>query len=371
MKNYIILLVLLTVSIFVMSCTEEPPAMVEGEAELHLMAIGDTSLVDTIPTIIPMTDAKIILSSEYGKLLRYTDEFGMLRLDNIPTSNYDIAVRKEHPLNPNILLAGNLSDVDIFSGEIVIDTILAEQISNTGIAINEIYSCGPVNQQYFFFDQFIELYNYSDETRYMDGWMVMRVSGNRQTDDGTELKGPGADEHDDGDIDGVIYVFKFPGNPGEQNYPIEPGQFVVLAGDAVDHRNSIAASIDLNGADWEFYNQFSPIDIDNPNVPNLENMRSDKTVDFMISLTSDVILLSDGRDTDWEDGILIETILDGIEYQGGTKSSKTLDPRIDKSFAICPAKYSGQSFQRNEPGIDTNDGILDWMILLSPTPGYQ
>lgn len=371
MKRIIVLLGLLATTIFLASCTEEPPAMVEGQAELHLMALGDTALVDTLPTVIPLANAKVILSSEYGKMIKYADNNGVLKLTDIPSSIYDIAVRQNHPLNKNILLAGNLSDVKIYSGEIISDTILAEQISNTGIAINEIYCAGPVNQQFYFYDQFIEIYNYSDEVKYMDGWMIMRVSGNRSLDDGTELKGPGADEHDDGDIDGVIYVFKFPGQPGDQNIPIAPGEFIVMASDAIDHRNSVEGSIDLRGADWEFYNQFSPIDIDNPHVANLINMRSDKTVDFMISLASDVIILSDGRDAVWEDGIDIETILDGVEYQGGPKSKVTLDARVDKSYALSPPKYSGQSMQRNEPGIDTNDGILDWTIIPVPTPGYH
>ena len=94
----------------------------------------------------------------------------------------------------------------------------------------------------------------------------MRVSGNSEGG-----RGPGADEGNDGDIDGVTYIFQFPGSPGETNHPIRPGQFMVLAVDAVDHKALFPGSVDLSRADWEFYNQFSPEDIDNPSVPNLIN----------------------------------------------------------------------------------------------------
>ena len=73
----------------------------------------------------------------------------------------------------------------------------------------------------------------------------------------------------------------------------------------------------------------------------------------------------------WEDGIDIATVLDGVEYKSSTTGKKTLDTRIDKSFALSPPKYSGKSMQRREAGGDSNDGISDWEILSAPTPGRQ
>jgi hypothetical protein len=50
---------------------------------------------------------------------------------------------------------------------------------------------------------------------------------------------------------------------------------------------------------------------------------------------------------------------------------KTIDDRIDRGVAPYPSRYSGKSIQRKEPGMDTNDGSLDFEILPSPTPGRQ
>lgn len=147
----------------------------------------------------------------------------------------------------------------------------------------------------------------------------------------------------------------------------------MLAVDAVDHRSFFPNSFDLSGADWEFYNQYSPEDVDNPNTPNLINMRSDRTVDFLINLSSDVIVIASGRDTLWADGIDISTVVDAVEYQSSAPPAlkKTLDPRLDRGVALSPPKYSGQSMQRVEPGSDSNDALLDFMIIPVATPGRQ
>jgi hypothetical protein len=347
-------------------CAEDPPTIHEGETRVELTVVGDTSVYDTtISTPVPLAGAEFTFASEYGKQFYVADENGRVVIDGLPSSFYNVAARARHPEFEFILLAGNLNDAPIISGSTLIDTIEARQIANTGVEIHEIYAGGPDNNFFYFYDQFIELYNYSGETKYLDGWIVYRVSGNR--DEG----GPGFDAGADGDIDGAIYIFKFPGEPGEKNIPFPPDSYVVLAQDAVDHRNSISTSIDLTNADWEFYNQYSSTDIDNPNVPNLSNLRSEKTVDFMINLVSDVIVVSNGEDAVWEDGIDIETIVDAVEYQSKTYLLKTLDPRVDRSFALSPPKYTGQSMQRTEPGNDTNDGLLDWEQIPFPTPGYH
>jgi hypothetical protein len=113
-------------------------------------------------------------------------------------------------------------------------------------------------------------------------------------------------------------------------------------------------------------------DIDNPNVPNLINLRSDNTSKFLINLTVDIVALSSGVDSVWTDGIDISNIIDAVEYTGSPATHlKTLDDRIDRGQFQSPPRYSGQSMQRREPGMDTNDGSLDWEIIPHPTPGWQ
>jgi len=363
---------LLTVPLFMValllfsSCHEEIPTAGDGNAKIELLAIWDTSTVESVQKFVPLKNAKVILSSEYGVSVRTTDENGKFFISGLPSSTYNISVRMPHPLDANILLVGSMKDREVLTGNIMTDTIIAKPISSSGISINEIYASGPVNSIFYFYDQFIELYNSSDSIKYVDGMMVMRVTGN-------SLLGikAGEDYENDNDIDGVGYAFKFPGKPGEKNYPLYPKSFLVLAQDAVNHKNSVSTSIDLSNADWEFYNQFSANDIDNPKVPNLLNIMPDKTVDFMINLAGDVIVVASGVDSVWIDGIDISTIIDGVEYNSTITSAKTLDNRVDRGFILSPPRYGGQSMQRREKGSDTNDATLDWEIIPKPTPGYQ
>ncbi len=348
-------------------CVQDPPVGVDGNATIVLQALWNTSGNDSLPAYAPLAGAKVVLLSEYGSMVRSTDAAGRLVLDHLPAATYSISVRRVHPLDAGIQLVGSAVGVALRPGQASADTIVSRPISSTGIAINELYVAGPVNNMFFFYDQFIELYNASDSVRYLDGMLVSRMSGNN------EGLGSGADEGNDGDIDGVTYLFRFPGSPGGAEYPIRPGQFVLLAVDAVNHKSLFPNSYDLSGADWEFYNQFSPEDVDNPHVPNLINMRSDKTTDFLINLTSDVILLASGRDTVWSDGVDISTVVDAVEYQSTPPPAlqKTLDARIDRGVALSPPRYSGQSMQRAEPGGDSNDATLDFVIIPAATPGRQ
>jgi hypothetical protein len=359
-------IIFLFILLFLYGCKENPPVIYDGNGVIELKAVWNNS-TDSIPDLVPLQYAKVILSSQYGIQIFYTGTDGILKLNHLPSSLYSVSVRAPHPYDANIILVGAVRDVNIVSGQVLAQTITAKPVSSSGISINEIYSAGPVNNIFYIYDLFLELYNSSDSVKYLDGMQVMRVS--KTGADGT-LK-PGADWYNDGRMQGVTYIYTFPGRPGEKNYPFNPKQFLVLAGDAVDHRKAVSTSVDLSRADWEFYNQYMAADIDNPNVPNLINQRSDNPTKFLIGLNDDIVAVASGVDTVWTDGINISTILDAVQFRGNTTLPKYIDDRLDRGIIQAPPKYSGKSIQRKEPGMDTNDGSLDWEILPAPTPGRQ
>ena len=322
---------------------------------------------DSIPDIVPLENAKVILSSHYGRQVINTGADGYIKVNDLIIAPYYISVTATSPLDQTIDLTGIIQTLNISSGKICDTTITVKPVYKTGITINEIYCSGPVNNIFYFYDQYIELYNSSDSVRYLDGMMVMRVSGN--------LNGiyfPGADWYNDGRMQGITNIYKFPGKPGERNHPFNPKQFLVLAGDAIDNRKAVSTSIDLTYSDWEFFNQYMAADINNPNVPDLLNMRADYTTKFLINLSFDIVALASGVDSDWTDGIDISTIIDAVQYNNNAGTArKTIDDRLDKGIIQSPLRYSGQSMQRKIPGKDSNNGALDWEIKTSPTPGKQ
>ena len=356
---------LLSIVIIIISCQEDPPVYVDGTSVLSITAVWNTASNEEEANYSPLSNAKVLLISNYGERLEHTDNEGKLELNNLLAAEYNISVTGNHPNYENLLLIGGKGNVLVSPQNSVSDTILTKIVSSSGIAINEVYSVGPVNNIFYFYDLFVELYNSSMETKYLDGMMICRLTGNG---DG---KGPGADEDYDDDIDGVTMAFKFPGNPGEKNYPFESNTFIYIAAKAIDHREFVEGSVDLSHADWEFYNQFSSVDYDNPDVPNLTNLNSEKTSEFLLGITNDIVVLASGEDENFEDGIDIDTVIDAVEYQRTSSSKVTLDNRLDRSWAKAPPKYSGQSMQRREPGMDTNDSSIDWEVISAPTPGFH
>ena len=111
------------------------------------------------------------------------------------------------------------------------------------------------------FWQFIELYNNSDTTIYLDGKLI----GSARDDTYDRANFPCSDyEQFTSDAEGLWlqFLYRFPGT-GTQ-YPLAPGRAVVIATDAIDH--SEYGGLDLSRAAFEF---IGAADVDNPAVPNL------------------------------------------------------------------------------------------------------
>ncbi len=278
----------------------------------------------------------------------FTDEAGVVQFKGLLSGQY--AVSATYNFDSLNVIVGS-TDLTVRSPETA-QASISMYASKPGLKINELYTVGPPNDEFYFYDQFMELYNSANDTAYLDGMVVCRLYGN---------------------IDHVTYIFQFPGTPltGRQ-YPVPPYAFVVLAGDAINHKKLFPGSVDLSHADWEFYNPLSPTDPNNPDVPDIVNIRTGKRVDFMIALTNDEVAIATGEDVNYQDGLDFDTILDGVEYQSSPNLLKTLDPRVDRGFAgVGLTKYSGKSMERKYPGMDTNNSTVDFRVIPHPTPGYQ
>ncbi len=290
-----------------------------------------------------------------------TDSNGIVRFENIPFAEYNININSEIVVDYGTFLdtmpivasgvynfnnaTDSISTIEVISGG-----------SGKGLKINEIYTVGPPNGFHYFYDQYIELYNSSDETKYLDGMVVCRMS--------SAVMG------------NVTYMFQFPGIPlTGTEYPVESKEFVVLAHDAYDHKGEIfngKVSIDLSVADWEFVNSKDFGDWDDADVPNLDNVITGNNVDFYINLVSDVIILADGSDVEYIDGLDSASVIDGVEYSSSASHVKDIQSYIDRGFTgVGLQKYSGQSMERKVAGFDTDNSTIDFEIISAPTIGYN
>ncbi|MGH7540462.1 MAG: hypothetical protein ACRELC_05645, partial [Gemmatimonadota bacterium] len=110
---------------------------------------------------------------------------------------------------------------------------------------------------------YMELYNNSDQTLFLDGRIV--AQGLRLAMDYTPYPCAVMRSvvHDPEGVWGHFFQ-RFPGS-GNQ-FPLAPGEAVVVAVDAIDHTQAGPLFLDLTGADLEFV---GPADPDNPDVPNM------------------------------------------------------------------------------------------------------
>ena len=346
------------IMIFVTGCFKDQPIIKDGTLTMQIFVKHEDMLVNNVPVT--------ILTKDYNMsaIVDITDSTGMVEFDNLPYAQYTINATGNaivpsflDPEDMDTLLITGSSVIDPGDEEVFQDTIYTISAgSSPGIKINEIYSAGPPNNFFYFYDQFFELYNSSEDTLYLDGMIFCRMHIY---------------------LANVTYIFQFPGEPlgVTKEYPIAPGEFKVIAQDAVNHRDDIfngQASVDLSHADFEFKNSKDYGDSDNPNVPNLDNLEVGHTLDFMVGVTGDVVLIADGSDLDYIDGIDIESVVDCVEWSSKADHIKDIEDAVDRGFGgVGQSKYSGTSIERIAKGFDTNNSSIDFEIINAPTPGSQ
>lgn len=377
-----VLSALMLFSLLSFFCMKNKPTSPDGtvSAKFAVVDTSGTLAGKSFSDLIGVPGARVrITSIDYAEPMQFeTDENGYFEVINIRSARYRISADKFIPadtmwnLNQQALdvqLSGSI-EIDLSSNENDHSRFVIEMNATflSSIVINEIYYSGPANSGLYYSDQFVELFNASDSVEYLDGLILCRAS--------TRLDYMGQFAE-------VFYTYQFPGNGTD--FPIQPGQFVVVAQDAMDHISVGGApgSVDLSHADWECYNQLGN-DLDNPNVPNLININPNKAIDFMISLSHNGVILAKVDDNSQlvfnEKGYVLfnfSDVLDGVEYASNSDANKEMEPRIDSGFAGNGIlRYSGHSTERENPetgapGYDTNNSTFDFVSLQSPTPGYQ
>lgn len=280
-----------------------------------------------------------------------------------------------------------------------------------------------------FRDQFIEIYNNTDQTLYADSLFIGEVIGfqnytatnhyrtaNGQYDWSKSVNMPtNIDANND-----YVYpraLFMIPGT-GKQ-YPVLPGKSIVIAQTAINHKAPFTGSdgktitvrdpsltIDLSGADFEaYYAPFLPrplaSDIDNPSVPNLDVLAYNGTDMILDNLgrTGFIVFRGDGltaikdlpqynfpsiaiptSTADKYFQIPIKLVIDAAEMQPNTAAArvpKKLGASLDAGYTFAPSgSYSSQSVIRKTESTvngriilkDTNNSSEDFDFLPLANP---
>lgn len=381
MLNTRCLISLLFLSLSLWGCKKK--LATEGSLKFSMkVSVYDTSFVtrDITGGSIVAGAAVELNSTEYG--LTYTafsDSTGTAEFHSVipgmytcsANFSYDAGLVSQYieDYNKDINLNGSLSALALKNQNDSV-RLLLKPAFGSDLLISEVYYNGARKPPpYYFHDQFTEIYNNSSETVYIDGYYIGDPEyGSRP---------------DSADLE-CTHLYQFPGDGDD--YPIEPGQSIVVAQDAINHIEYNAQSIDLRGADFEYYNPLSN-DVDAPDVTNMIQIHHKYGIDFLYSVMNAAIVLIklDSTFQGWKYTTFNEIrvpkrfAVDGMEYRESLSEYeyKHLPDEIDAGITGGMPMYQGKSVARKildtvdgQPVLmDTNNSSVDFIVRDTPTPG--
>lgn len=290
-------------------------------------------------------------------------------------------------------LNGVLENQSISGVQQHLEITLFISVPGQGWVFKEIYYTGSRTPEggMYYKDKFFEIYNNTDEVLYADGISI--GESDHITSNEFNMWEDIIDEYF---VTHVVYTI--PGSGSD--YPVEPGQSILIADVAIDHRVDNPNSFDLSGADFEWYDDH-PLDVDVPEVPNLIKyfsysasiwtphnrgfrsyiiFRPDTGMEQFMQ-EHEIEKINPNGTTSIRYKVPNDVILDAVEL--GTPSdfqSKALSPSLDISFINCgdadEARF-GKSIRRKVQSVengrvvyqDTNNSAVDFHSTVTPKPG--
>jgi len=346
-----------------------PPTSMRFSAQVTIIdttAEGMDSLV---------SGANVTMQSiTYGDIQEaQTNSLGIVLFHNLLPDRYNIlASGNRVDLTEIIIINGQLQDTSLFieNNDTLDLSIIAQTSRTSALVISEIYYTGaianPIPQ--YFHDQFTEIYNNSSQTIYLDSLLIADVEYGFADDS----------------VIHAVHAYMFPGDGDD--YPIGPGEFRVIAQDAIDHSPYPISSINLLDSDFEYY-VADKGDVNNVSVPDMIQIHHKYGIDFLYSVFNNAVLLMDVKEPfklgyDEFNRILLpkQSVVDGVEYRDNVAefNMKRVDESIDGGLTGGIPAYSSQSVERYidryEEGrmilMDNNNSSLDFHVLKPPTPGF-
>ena len=350
-----------------------------------------------------ITDAKLILANVNGadtiSVANINEPITVEKVQGSYTATFSARLADE----AQAVVSGSTS-VELYADQAaVIDLVKGLKSS---LIFKTIYSTGGA--QFYVLDSYIEIVNNSDEVQYLDNLILFKGGGNLKAQSAWQEAFP------DLYASGQGAVLAFPGNG--HDYPLQPGEFIVVADQAQNHKlaydpeaedadelaEQYAKSPDLSDADWEKY--YGNGDTDNEAVPNLktifQNNQYMKMWAFGVSGGAYILAkLPDGVSVDdyaadennysvtpgtesTMQYLLISNkyVLDAVDAYGqGVAAEENYPfflPKDDvKGIPVSPM-YTGQAIRRKVERIengrvyyqDTNNSSADWKTEQENTP---
>lgn len=346
-------------------------------------------------------EVKLVSKADGRETKIRTDASGNANFSDLIPGIYDISVSKSLTPAEALTFTGissaitlNVAKNDVNIQPTTINSVSLRLAGSAvgSLVIKEVYYTGSstLSGGTYFSDQFIEIYNNSTDTIFLDNLCIADVFGasgliNSNTVP-TQFKDDQANVY-------ANNVWRIPGT-GMQR-PLAPGKSIVIAQDGVNHKEATLnpnSPVDLSAADWETYNERPDNrDADAPSVPNLEKLYFTGGFDWLITVFGPGIVIFKTTDfnalekTPIPGSTLPERIkipnaliIDSFEAlkDASSNSYKRIPTALDAGFAFATSTYTGESFIRKTSSTignrrvlqDTNNSTNDFIKLSTPKP---
>jgi hypothetical protein len=391
-KLYLPILILL----LFFSCTREEPSQVEG-------FLIEFRMPSNIQSSVKYANKEVVLTSASNVYTFNTDASGVLQIAEIIPDEYTIntswemtGAQYKQLISANemledkakVLLKATIANYPLFDTKNL--SVDLEKIIMKSLLISKVYYSGTKDNRNrnYTADSFVEIFNNSDETVYLDGKYLALA----------ESMTPAAYlASDDPDYIYTRQICKFPG--GGTDYPLGPGESIVIAArNARDHTTSASNSVDLSTADFEV----KELDgTGNPDVKALPVISSSVPLKFLnlISGGPNALFLFE-TDEDiftWQEvfapgktsgerfrKVSVSTVIDGVEALKNSASTgldinlKRFQDIVDAGYVFINgiSGYTNESVERKISEIDngriilqdSNNSLDDFEIISGPEP---
>lgn len=241
-----------------MACLFAAAALVAcdpNEGTIKTVSVNITVDESKLPeNLVPDTYNVTVTNTASGAVVEAETENGMATLSVVP-GIYTVVVSADLSEGGfTYFITGSVKDAEILADGVEIAVEMGV-VKESQLVIKESYYTGctyktsDTEEATYFRDQFHEIYNNSNEVAYVDGLCIAyTVFANYKYDVFYTYTG-----YNKNDYVFVQYIWQIPGDG--QQYPLQPGESIVIAQWATNHKADIltknTSPVDLSGAEFE------------------------------------------------------------------------------------------------------------------------